>query len=142
MLIKNENISASLEDYLEAIYEIIEEKQNVKAIEVSRRLGVGRSSVTEALKLLSDKELVNYHKYETISLTKNGERAAKSVILRHNTLFAFFNQILGLDPDESHKNACKVEHVISEEAVKRIIDFVDFASNSKDKTIEDFKKTR
>lgn len=137
MLIKKTNISASLEDYLEAIYEIIEEKQTVKAIEISRKLGVGRSSVTEALKHLSDKELINYSRYDAISLTKDGKKVAQNIMLRHNTLFAFFNQILGLSNEESDKNACKVEHVISEDALEKFMEFIEFAKTSN--CIKEFK---
>ncbi len=132
-------ISASLEDYLEAIYEIIEEKHSVKAVEVSRKLGVGRSSVTEALKHLADKDLINYNRYEAISLTEEGKTAARNVILRHSTLFAFFNKILGLNTEESDYNACKVEHVISDAALQRLIEFVEFAKTSN--CIEKFKNS-
>ena len=117
-------ISASLEDYLETIYEIFEEKQGVKAVEISRRLGVGRSSVTDALKSLADKNLVNYGRYDVISLTKEGEKTAKSVILKHNVLSEFFTDVLGLTPDEASKNACRIEHVISEEAFNSFVKFM------------------
>lgn len=124
----NKEISASLEDYLETIYEIFEEKQGVKAIEISRRLGVGRSSVTDALKTLADKKLVNYGRYDVISLTKEGENLAQKVILKHEILSEFFTEILGLPPEEANKNACRIEHVISEEAFNG---FVKFMSDSK-----------
>lgn len=117
-------ISASLEDYLETIYEIFEEKQGVKAIEISRRLGVGRSSVTDALKTLADKKLVNYGRYDVISLTKEGEKIAREVIVKHSVLYDFFINVLQLAPDEADKNACRIEHVISEEAFKGFIKFM------------------
>lgn len=117
-------ISASLEDYLEVIYEIFDEKQGVKAVEISRRLGVGRSSVTDALKVLADKNLVNYGRYDVISLTKEGESVAKEVLLKHGILSEFFKEILGLSEEEANKNACRVEHVISEEALNGFISFM------------------
>ena len=119
-------ISASLEDYLEAIYEIIEAKQGVKAVEISRKLGVGRSSVTEALKALADKKLVNYGRYDVISLTQEGEKAAQSVLLKHNVLREFFADFLGLSDAEASENACRVEHVISDNALNRFIKFIDY----------------
>ena len=109
-------VSSSLEDYLEVIYEIFEEKQGVKAIEISRRLGVGRSSVTDALKTLAEKKLVNYGRYDVISLTQEGEKIAREVIVKHTVLYDFFIKVLKLSPEEANKNACRVEHVISEEA--------------------------
>lgn len=111
-------ISSSLEDYLEVIHTIIEEKQGVKAIEISRRLGVGRSSVTDALKTLAGKNLVNYGRYDVISLTDEGKKIAKEVIAKHSVLYDFFNNVLKLSPEESDKNACRVEHVITEDALE------------------------
>jgi len=136
-------ITASLEDYLEAIYEIIEEKQGVKAVEVAKRLNVKRSSVTEALKNLAEKKLVNYGRYDVISLTPYGVLVAKKVIEKHKTLYDFFTKILDLSPEEASINACKVEHVISENVLQRLIAFIEFNNNyycSENKYIEEFHK--
>lgn len=135
-------ITASLEDYLEAIYEIIEEKQGVKAVEVAKRLNVKRSSVTEALKHLAEKQLVNYGRYDVISLTPSGIKVAKKVIEKHKTLYDFFTKILGLSSEDASVNACKVEHVISEDVLQRLIAFIEFNNNyycSEKKYIEEFK---
>lgn len=118
------SISASLEDYLEVIYEIIDEKQGVKAVEISRRLGVGRSSVTDALKALAEKKLVNYGRYDVISLTPEGQKLAQEVIVKHSVLYDFFINVLKLSPDEADKNACRIEHVISEEAFEGFNNFM------------------
>ena len=139
---ENIKVTSSLEDYLEAIYKIIEEKHGVKAIEISKRLNVQRSSVTEALKNLAEKKLVNYGRYDVISLTEAGKKVAREVIRKHQVLYDFFSQILGVNPEEAQLNACKVEHVISEDAFKRLKAFVDFCkdSYSDKKTIsEEFK---
>ena len=122
--IKGKNISSSLEDYLEAIYEIYTEKRGVRAIDISKKLGVGRSSVTEALKTLAQKHLVNYSRYGVLSLTPTGEEAAKNVIERHKFLYGFFKNTLNLDEQEAQENACRVEHVLSEKAFRSLIDFV------------------
>ena len=117
-------LSQSLEDYLEAIYEIYTKKNGVKAIDISKKLGVGRSSVTEALKTLAQKHLVNYSRYGVLSLTAAGEEAAKNVIERHKTLYNFFKNTLNLDENEAQENACRVEHVLSEKAFQALINFV------------------
>lgn len=136
-------ITASLEDYLEAIYEIIEEKQGVKAVEVAKRLNVKRSSVTEALKNLAEKNLVNYGRYDVISLTPLGVKVAKKVIEKHKTLYDFFTKILGLTPEEASINACKVEHVISDDVLQRLIAFIEFNNNyysTNNKYVDEFQK--
>ncbi|MCI5824989.1 MAG: metal-dependent transcriptional regulator [Candidatus Gastranaerophilales bacterium] len=119
-------ISASLEDYLEAIYLIIEEKQAVKAVEVARFLNVGRSSVTEALKSLASKGLVNYGRYDVLTLTKDGEKIAKKVIKKHKILYNFFKNILNLNDEEANQNACQIEHIISEDAFNRFTKYIEF----------------
>lgn len=129
--IQKKQISASLEDYLETIYEIVEEKHGVKAIDVSRKLGVGRAAVTEALKTLAVKKLVNYGRYEVLSLTKEGEKIAKRVALKHSVLSEFFVDFLGLPVDEAQENACKIEHVISDLALERFIAFIGHHKSSK-----------
>ncbi len=140
---KKKKISASLEDYLETIYEIIEEKQGVKAIEISRRLGVSRSSVTEALKNLADKKLVNYGRYDVISLTPAGEKVAQKVQQRHQVLYEFLVKILGLNKEEAQENACRIEHVISEDVLKRLVSFIEFNKQfqcQSNNYLEEFKK--
>ncbi|MFW5886344.1 MAG: metal-dependent transcriptional regulator [Bacteroidota bacterium] len=126
---KNKKISASLEDYLETIYEIIQKKHGVKAVEISRHLCVSRSSVTEALKNLADKKLVNYGRYDVISLTAEGEKRAKEISLKHHTLYEFLTDVLGIDPEEAQENACRIEHVISDDVLKKLLAFVDFSKN-------------
>lgn len=120
----SKRLSASLEDYLEAIYETIEEKKGVKAVDISRKLGVGKSSVTDALKALSEKNLVNYGRYDVISLTQEGEKIAKEVIVKHSVLYDFFINKLNLSPEEANENACRIEHVLSEKAFEGFLQFM------------------
>ncbi len=117
-------ISASLEDYIESIHQISQEKQVVKAIDLSKRLEVKRSSVAEAIKNLQKRELVTYENNE-ILLTEKGLEIAKEVITRHTTLYNFFAKILNVDSEEAQLNACRVEHVITENAFKNLSKFVD-----------------
>lgn len=114
-------VSASLEDYLEVIYESIEQNQQVKAIEIAKKLQIGRSSVSEALKVLAGKELINHNRYGTITLTQKGIEIAQNVSKKHQILFEFFNKKLGLDNEQSEINACQVEHAITNEAFEKFI---------------------
>ena len=115
-----ERLTASLEDYLEIICNYESTKKQIKAIDISKELHVSRASVTEALKKLSDKGLVNYGRYETISLTEEGKSIAQKVVSKHAVLQQFFEQILGLSSEEASYNACKIEHVITDNAFAEI----------------------
>ena len=117
-------LTASLEDYIEVVYRRLTENDSVKAIEISKELGVSRASVTEALKKLASKGYINYGRYDSISLTNEGKNIAQDIISKHTTLQLFFEKILGLSEKEASENACKIEHVITDNAFKKISEYI------------------
>jgi DtxR family transcriptional regulator, Mn-dependent transcriptional regulator len=119
-------LSSSLEDYLKAIYRISSTKQAARAKDISTRLGVTNSSVTGALRTLAERGLVNYAPYDLITLTPDGEVAARDVIRRQETLRDFFVKVLSVDPKTAEIGACKMEHEIPPAIVERFIQFLDF----------------
>lgn len=119
-------LSASLEDYLEAIYSIVRLKQAARARDISQRLGVNSSSVTGALHSLSEKGLINYTPYDIVTLTPKGEKVARDVFHRHTVLQEFFVKVLGVDIESAGESACKMEHEISRDIMKRLTLFVEF----------------
>ncbi len=123
---KKPSLSASLEDYIEAIYHIIEEKLVARSKEIAARLDVSRASVTEALRALSKKGLINYAPYEAITMTEKGRKAAEDVIFRHESLKRFFVEVLALDEGIAEEGACKIEHTAPPEIIARMISFIEF----------------
>lgn len=121
-----ENLSASLEDYLEAIYNISLEKHAARAKDISQRLQLKSSSVTGALRSLSEKGLINYAPYDLITLTPEGTKVAEGVVQRHETLKKFLVNILHIDQNEAQENACKLEHNISQTVLNRLLLFMKF----------------
>jgi DtxR family transcriptional regulator, Mn-dependent transcriptional regulator len=119
-------LSASLEDYIEAIYHIITKNQVARSKDIASRLDVSRASVTEALRTLSKKELIHYAPYEPITLTTIGKKAAEDVIFRHDALKRFFIEVLAIDAKIAEEGACKVEHAAPPEVIARMISFIDF----------------
>jgi DtxR family transcriptional regulator, Mn-dependent transcriptional regulator len=122
-------LSASLEDYLEAIYLISDVKQVARAKDISKRLGVNNSSVSGALRALSDRGLVNYAPYDLITLTPEGRSVASDVFRRHEALRDFFTKVLAVDPQIADVGACKMEHEIPPAILERFIQFVDFVES-------------
>ncbi len=120
------HLSASLEDYLETIFLIVRKKQAARAKDIADHLQVKASSVTGALRLLSQKGLINYTPYDIITLTAEGEAAARDVLKRHEALYDFFTHVLGIDRKEAEEGACKLEHAISPAILQRLIHFVEF----------------
>jgi DtxR family Mn-dependent transcriptional regulator len=114
-------LSSSEEEYLEAIYT----KQEGRAKVVTTRdlagcLGVKDASVTEMLKKLSEKGLVDYTPYRGAALTETGRAIATKVKRKHRLLERFLVDICGIDPRESHEQACEIEHVISDKAIDNL----------------------
>lgn len=119
-------LSSSLEDYIEAIYMLIREKNVARVKDISKRLKVNYSSVTGALKALSERKLVNYAPYSLVTLTPKGEVLAKDVIRRHEVLRDFFVKVLSIEEKYADKAACEMEHAISPKILERFVEFIDF----------------
>ncbi len=118
----NSNLTSSLEDYLEVICNFERAGNTVRAVDISKILNISRASVTEALKKLHSKGLIVYDK--TIKLTDEGRAKAQDIVSKHSILQRFFEEILKLDTKEASENACRIEHVISDNAYQKIKDFI------------------
>jgi DtxR family Mn-dependent transcriptional regulator len=125
----NNKLSASLEDYLEAILWIVRKKSAAQARDISKRLKVTRSSVTGALHALADRELINYAPYDVVTLTDKGRVIAEKIIRRHEALRDFFTNVLLIGRKEADAAACKVEHAIPEPVFKRLTKFAKYVED-------------
>ena len=121
-----ETLSASLEDYLEAILHIIRQKQAARAKDISKRLKVSSSSVTGALHSLAERQLINYEPYDVITLTAKGMAVAKDVVHRHEVLRDFFVKVLAVGEADADEAACLIEHAVQPTLMERFIQFVKF----------------
>lgn len=119
-------LSSGLEDYIEAIYISSINNENLKGADLARKLSVSRASVSEALSKLVSKGLIKYNSYEAISLTKQGENEAQRVYSKHHILKEFFENVLDISSQEAGDNACKIEHIISENILSRMEKFSKF----------------
>ena len=130
MITEDKNLSSGLEDYIEAIYIAHINDKPLKGAELARQLNISRASVSEALSKLVSKELINYNSYETISITEKGIKEAKKVYQKHNIIKDFFTNVLNIEKEEASENACKIEHIISQNILDKMKDFTE---NYKDK---------
>ncbi len=119
-------LSASLEDYLEAIWVAGQDATVVRVKDLTRSLNVKTSSVVGALKNLSGKELIVHERYGYIELTAKGEILARQVYERHLNLTRFLNKILGIDLGTSEEDACQIEHHVSRKTMDKIVKFIAF----------------
>ena len=113
-------VSASQEDYLEVIYDLSHGTESVRSIDIANLLGVSRASVNKRLSLLKDAGFVEHEPYGLVRLTESGCAVAKNVRERHNTLYKFLTDILGVDEDTADREACEMEHVISQDTSDKL----------------------
>jgi len=119
-------LSGTLEDYLEAIYRIEQQKRVARPRDICEAQGVAGSTVTAALKSLSDKDLVNYEPYGLVTLTERGRKQAESLAVRHRIIRDFLEEILDLPPRQAESTACGMEHAVDERALQRFVCFLAF----------------
>lgn len=127
-MIVAETLTASLEDYLEGIFHVVKEKQAARSKNIARRLKVGNSSVTGALRALADKGLINYAPHDLVTLTSDGKAVAEDVVRRHEVLRDFFVNVLAVDYAIADKTACQMEHSIPKAVLERLSQFVEFVA--------------
>lgn len=120
----SEDLSSSLEDYLETIYVLTLESGAARAKDIAERLGVRRSSVTGALRMLSEKALVHYTPYGHVTLTEAGRERAGEVRLRHEILREFFARVLQVDAALAEEAACQMEHGVPRPLLDRLVAYL------------------
>jgi DtxR family Mn-dependent transcriptional regulator len=139
---KYKGLSASLEDYLEAIFNLAAEFKVARSRDIAVVLGVSKASVTGALRLLKEKGLVNYKPYNYITLTETGRTAAAEVVRKHNVLKSFFSDVLGIDKDTAQQAACKAEHALGPKIISRIRQVMETGTFKDSSTLEGEKNKK
>ena len=116
-------IQESGEMYLESIYVLLQQSPNVRSVDVANFTGYSKPSVSRAMGLLKKAELIAINDDGFISLSEKGINKAMNIFERHTILTEFFLK-LGVDEAVASEDACKVEHVISEETFTAIKEHV------------------
>lgn len=118
------NIFESAEDYLERILMLQNRSINVRAIDIANDMNFSRPSVSIALKKLKEKNLISVDTTtQVITFTKEGLKIAKTIYERHNVLSQCLIA-LGVSEENALKDACEIEHVISEESFQRLKEYM------------------
>jgi len=122
---KAHSVSIHNEDYLERIYELIEEKGYARVSDIAEALGLSRPSVSMMVQRLDKMGLVEYEKYRGLSLTTKGEEVARRIQRRHVILTEFLT-LLDLDRNIIAKDVEGIEHHLSSETLARIERLVEY----------------
>lgn len=120
----------SMEDYLERIYLLIEDKGYARVSDIAEALEVHPSSVTKMVQKLDQTEYVIYEKYRGFILTPKGKKIGKRLVLRHELLEEFL-RIIGVSDDKIYADVEGIEHHLSWDAIDRIGDLVQYFEEDK-----------
>lgn len=112
-----DKLSFSMENYLEAVYELSLNGSGARVTDIAQRMGVTKASTNNAMSVLADKGLIINEKYQDIRLTEAGLRRAKITSSKHTIIRRLLVEVLGVNPAIAEVDACEIEHVISVESV-------------------------
>ncbi|MBR2714876.1 MAG: metal-dependent transcriptional regulator [Ruminococcus sp.] len=122
------SIQESGEMYLESILVLSKKNPSVRAIDISEHMGFSKPSVSRALGLLKSNGFVTSTKEGFLKLTEEGKNIAEKMYERHTELTSFLT-LIGVDENIASKDACKMEHVISDESFLAIKELSDSLKN-------------
>jgi DtxR family Mn-dependent transcriptional regulator len=112
------------ENYLKAIYHLLLRAQSASTNDIAAAMGTKAASVTDMLKKLSDKNLINYARYQGVTLTNMGESIALGIVRKHRLWECFLVEKLNFKWDEVHDMAEELEHISSAELINRLDKFM------------------
>ena len=137
---KFKNISLKQQIYLETIYDLSVSEGHAHVKSIAERLSIRMPSVTEVMRKLAEKKLINYDVRKNISLTEEGKKIATELDKRHSVLADFYAKILGCPPSKAQSIACKVEHVVDSDFCDRLAGFASFIRDKEESGIELIKE--
>jgi DtxR family transcriptional regulator, manganese transport regulator len=130
----------SMEDYIEQIYLLIENKGYARVSDIAEALSVHPSSVTKMVQKLDKSEYLIYEKYRGLVLTSKGKRTGKRLVFRHDLLEQFL-QMIGVDKENIYNDVEGIEHHLSWNAIDRIGDLVQYFEDNPDR-LEELKNVQ
>jgi DtxR family transcriptional regulator, Mn-dependent transcriptional regulator len=119
-------LSESLEDYLEIILQLQQQKRIARVRDIAARKGVSNASVSNALARLARDGFVVHEAHEFVELTERGAELARRVLRRHEFLISFLRDVLHVSPETAETDACAIEHQVSAETLERLASFYQF----------------
>jgi Mn-dependent DtxR family transcriptional regulator len=120
---QKEDRTDRMEDYLEVIYELVEQKGYATTVDISNYLNVSSPSVTKMMQKLDETGYLNYEKYRGIRLTEEGIRIAENIRTKHGLLAEFFI-LIGVDEESANNDAEGIEHHLHPETIKKLKEFM------------------
>jgi len=121
-------IYESGENYLETILVLQTKNAKVRAVDIANELGYSKASISRAMSILKNADYIQIEETGNIILTVSGKQKANEILERHKIITKFLVLSLGVDETIADKDACRIEHVISEEIFEKMKSFMDNSS--------------
>ncbi len=118
------NRTESREDYLETILLLMKKNGSVRSIDIARELNYSKPSISRAVGILKESKYIVVDRDGQISFTEEGRIRAEAVYERHTVIKSFLEKILEVSEEIAERDACKIEHIISEESFEKIKELV------------------
>jgi DtxR family Mn-dependent transcriptional regulator len=119
-------VTHSVAHYLTTLLELSQKQGYARVSDVARELDLARGSVSSQMKQLKEKGLVTEDENKVLFLSERGETIAKEIIHNRAVLISFFRDVLGVNPERSEIDACKMEHLLSRESAAHLLSLVKF----------------
>ena len=119
-------VTHSTAHYLLAVASLAERGDRPRAADVARRLGVSRAAVSMQLRTLREHDLVHVGKDNRLELSRHGADLVARIVSKREVLKEFLHRVLGVDPQVAERDACKIEHLVSEESGAALVRFFRF----------------
>ncbi len=116
-MVSNKNMTPSKEDYLKTIFELSDDEQGIRSIDIADALGVSKASVSNMTGILKREGYVDKKKYGTVTLTESGKKLAEKIKRRYELIERYLHHVLGVEAAIATTDACRIEHLISAETV-------------------------
>lgn len=117
------NKTESREDYLETILLLMKKTGNVRSIDIANELGYSKPSISRAVGILKNSGYITVDDNGYIAFTGEGLRLAEAIYERHTTIKKFFIEVLGVSEQTAEQDACKIEHILSDESYEKLKNF-------------------
>lgn len=123
-MLDNNKLSSSMQDYLEAIYELELSENQVRVTDIANRLKIAKASVNQTIGKLKEAGLIRQQAYGPVELTSQGRELAGKIVQRHRKLRKFLVEVLGVDQTTAEEDACRMEHAVSSQTMDRLTEFL------------------
>lgn len=127
-------LSPSMQDYLETILDLSAEDEEVRITDIANRLNISKASTNQAIGGLVKRGMVTHRHYGPVALTEKGRSEAEKIRYRHDVLKKLLTDVMKVDPEVAERDACLMEHTISQETLTKMVSFMESYTAGKEET--------